>query len=234
MVISDPGCYHPHSLLSTTHTLLPPSITRPPAQSSNPDIPTNSPFLPPSTQQPAEESFAQGWGKVGKQVGAVGNVLFSAGGVGGGVYWLGGHGHRWTHTKVRPSHSSCTLCSPCSRTDPCFSCCSGWGGNHTQSVLLALFAFVAVAAVEIALYAIHFSRAESARKVDELAKARWDRGGLTVVGKGIERVEVPFVQESEGGQEEEGEVVEMKEEVKKVELRRRPLQGRQNEEINQR
>lgn len=54
------------------------------------------------------------------------------------------------------------------------------------------------------------------------------------MGKGIERVEVPFVQESEGGQEEEGEVVEMKEEVKKVELRRRPLLGRQKEEINQR
>lgn len=110
-----------------------------------------------------------------------------------------------------------------------------WAGrDHTQSVLLALFAFVAVAAVEIALYAIHFSRAESARKADGLAKARWDRGGMTVVGKGIERVEVPFVQEVEGGQEEEGEVVEIKEEVNKVELRRRPLRGRQNEESNQR
>lgn len=128
---------------------------------------------------------------------------------------------------------ACALYSTCSSTDPPFSCCSGWGGVHTQSVLLALFAFVAVAAVEIALYAIHFSRTESARKADELAKARWDRGGLTVVGKGIERVEVPIVQEVEGGQEEEGEVIEMKEEVK-VELRRRPLRGKQKEESNQR
>jgi len=100
---SDPSAYHPHSLLSSTTTLLPPSITRPPSAPSNPDVALASSYLPPASQRPArpERSIGQDWSAVGKQFGAVANVLFSAGGVGGGVYWLGGHGHKWSQTKVR-------------------------------------------------------------------------------------------------------------------------------------
>lgn len=121
---TDPSAYHPHSLLSSTTTLLPARITRPPSSPSNPDLAPSSPYLPPSSQRPARaaQSPGQDWGAVGKQAGAVVNVIFSAAGVGGGVYWLGGHGHKWSQTKVRLLRSRekdlpttfLTLCVTCS------------------------------------------------------------------------------------------------------------------------
>jgi hypothetical protein len=69
-----------------------------------------------------------------------------------------------------------------------------------QSVLLSLFAFLAVVAVEVALYAIHFSRLERARELDEHARERWLKGGLT---EGVERVELPLLADGEEGRGDE-------------------------------
>jgi hypothetical protein len=69
-----------------------------------------------------------------------------------------------------------------------------------QSVLLSLFAFLAVVAVEVALYAIHFSRLERARELDERARERWLMGGLT---EGVERVELPLLADGEEGRGDE-------------------------------
>ncbi|CED83620.1 ATPase, vacuolar ER assembly factor, Vma12 [Phaffia rhodozyma] len=105
----DPSRYHPHTLLSLTQTLLPPNITRPPAPSTSPfSLP--SPYLPSATTSSSltsptgenvEKSFAQEVRSgVGKEVTAVLNVLFSSGGVAGGVWWLGTGSAGWSLNKT--------------------------------------------------------------------------------------------------------------------------------------
>lgn len=93
-----------------------------------------------------------------------------------------------------------------------------------QSLLLSLFAFFAVVAVEVALYWIHFSKLERARADDARAQARWLRGGRT---KGVEMVELPLLSAAEGAgegesEEAEGQVIPQKDD-RRVSLRKRAV-----------
>lgn len=91
---SDPADYHPHNLAALTTYSLPPR-TRAPAPSSNPDTATLSPYLPASIQRKAELGIGKELSGVGRELTAVANVLFSAGGVGGGVWYLGRRTMSW-------------------------------------------------------------------------------------------------------------------------------------------
>ncbi|KAL7415029.1 hypothetical protein BDY24DRAFT_383478 [Mrakia frigida] len=86
----DPSSYHPHALLSITRTTLPQGLRLPPISSSNPVTSKPSPYLPPSSAPKLEKSVGQEMSMgVGREVSAILNVGFSAGGVAGGVWWLG-------------------------------------------------------------------------------------------------------------------------------------------------
>jgi hypothetical protein len=106
---SDPSSYHPNSLMPLTRPLLPPSLRAPPP-SSNP-LQSPSPFLPlthhsnlnTDTKLAASQKSGSGGSimGLGKEAGAVANVLFSAGGVAGGVWWVGRKSTHWSLETVR-------------------------------------------------------------------------------------------------------------------------------------
>lgn len=141
---------------------------------------------------------------VGREVSAILNVGFSAGGVAGGVWWLGTKSYvGWSVEKVSSTQDllfldlytildraarTWLLTRPRSTTAARFFTLPELIGpdlpffsQTKQTTVLSLLAFFFIVGVETTLYAIYFSKLTKHREAEAKAKAKWMAGGLTVV-----------------------------------------------------